>query len=168
MAQRYLIALGSNVRHHRHGRPAQVLNAALAALEGAGIGVLAAARPIGSAPLGPSLRCYANSAALIECPLEPDDLLAALKAIEHAFGRRAGGQRWGARVLDLDVVLWQGGAWASPGLIVPHPAFRERGFVLGPAQSLAPDWRDPLTGLTLRQLAARHHRRLTRPAPAPR
>jgi 2-amino-4-hydroxy-6-hydroxymethyldihydropteridine diphosphokinase len=62
-------------------------------------------------------------------------------------------------VLDLDVVLWSGGAWASSRLTVPHAAFRTRTFVLDPAATIAPDWRDPLTGLTLRQLAVRLRRR---------
>lgn len=168
MGQRYLIALGSNVRHHRHGPPEAVIDAAVAALEAAGIVALAAAPTLRSAPLGPSLRRYANSAALVETRLDPDELLAALKAVERGFGRRHGGRRWGARVLDLDIVLWDGGPWASPALTVPHPAFRERAFVLGPALSLVPAWRDPLTGLTLRQLHARLRRRLTQPRPAPR
>ena len=151
----YLIALGSNRRHHRFGDPRQVLRAALAALEARGITVLRAAPVITSAPIGPSLRRYANSAALVETMLAPDDLLGVLKAIERAFGRTRGGQRWSSRVLDLDIVLWAGGAWSSPGLTVPHVAFRERDFVLRPAAQIAPRWRDPLSGRSLRQLAAR-------------
>ena len=164
MRQRYLIALGSNQRHHRHGHPPQVLRAAVAALAEAGLTVEAAAPIMASAPVGPSLRRYANSAALIATDLAPDELLAVLKEIERRFGRRAGGRRWSARVLDLDLVLWSGGAWSSPGLTVPHAAFRERDFVLAPALALVPDWRDPVTNLSLRQLKAR----LTRPRPMPR
>jgi len=164
MAQRYLIALGSNQRHHRHGAPSGVLRAALAALAEEGLRVERASRAIQTAPLGPSLRRYANAAAVISTPLEPPALLALLKHIERQFGRRRGGRRWGARVLDLDVVLWSGGCWASPGLVVPHRQFRERDFVLGPGAEIAPGWRDPLTGLTLRQLSAC----LTRLARVPR
>lgn len=159
MRQRYLIALGSNQRHHRHGPPERVLAAALDALAQAGITVEAAAPVIRSAPIGPSLRRYANGAVLVTSELLPIELLAALKGIERQFGRRPGGQRWGSRVLDLDIVLWSGGAWSSPGLTVPHAAFRSRDFVLGPAAALAPGWRDPLTGLSLRQLKARLTRR---------
>lgn len=155
MAWRYLIALGSNRRHHRHGRPAAVLAAALAALAEAGVVVERASPVLQTAPLGPSLRRYANGAALVRTALAPPDLLARLKGIERAFGRRRGGQRWGARVLDLDIVLWQGGTWATPTLAIPHRAFRERAFVLTPATRIAPGWRDPATGLTLRQLSAR-------------
>jgi 2-amino-4-hydroxy-6-hydroxymethyldihydropteridine diphosphokinase len=162
--QRYLIALGSNQRHQRHGRPEQVLTAALAALRQGSITVLASAPVIRSAPLGPSRRRYANGAALIKTRLGPVELLDQLQAIEAAFGRRRGGQRWTARVLDLDIVLWSGGAWSSPGLTIPHTEFRGRDFVVRPACAIAPDWRDPLTGLSLRQL----HSRLTRSPCIPR
>lgn len=164
MRQRYLIALGSNMRHVCHGPPERVLTAALAALERKGVKVLAAAPVIRSAPLGPSRRRYANGAALIGTKLDPAELLDLLKAVERRFGRTRGGQRWASRVLDLDIVLWSGGAWSSPGLTVPHAAFRQRTFVLVPALAIAPDWRDPLTALSLRQL----HARLTRPRPLPR
>ena len=151
----YLIALGSNVRHCRHGPPRGVLRAALAALAEAGLEVEAASPLVESAPIGPSRRRYANGAALVVTKLTPEVLLGLLKAIERRFGRRTGGQRWGSRVLDLDVVLWSGGCWVSPGLVVPHPAFRARRFVLDPARAIAPDWRDPLTGLSITHLAAR-------------
>jgi len=164
LAEHYLIALGSNQRHVRFGAPEMVLIAALAELDSKSVKVLSAARIIRSTPLGPSLRRYANGAALVKSKLSPPDLLARLKRIEHKFGRRRSGQRWSARVLDLDLVLWSGGAWSSPGLTVPHPEFRLRSFVLTPAAAIAPRWRDPLTGLSLRQL----HARLTRPRPAPR
>ncbi len=85
-------------------------------------------------------------------------MLDELKRIEAAFGRRRG-QRWSDRVIDLDIVLWSGGAWSSAGLTVPHPEFRNRDFVLGPLLRVAPDWRDPVTGLSMRHLAARLTRR---------
>ncbi len=168
MRQRYLIALGSNQRHHRHGKPDRVLGAALVALGAAGITVERAAPILASAPLGPSLRRYANGAAVVTTTLEPEPLLNVLKQIEAAFGRRSGGQRWTSRVLDLDIVLWSGGAWGSTTLIVPHPAFRTRDFVLRPARAIAPDWRDPISHLSVRQLHAKLTKRLTRPRPLPR
>ena len=161
---RYLIALGSNVRHHRHGRPSEVLAAALTALEDAGLEIEQASNVFFTAPLGPSRRCYANATAVLRTDLMPDELLACLEKIQRDFGRRPGGRRWGERVLDLDIILWDGGGWASPGLGVPHVEFRERLFVLRPAASIAPDWIDPMTGLSLRHLLAR----LTKPRPTPR
>ena len=162
--QRYLIALGSNMRHHSFGRPRQILRAALDMLADEGLTIVRAASVIVTEPLGPSRRRYANGAAVVQSLFAPEDLLDLLKRIERGFGRRAGGQRWTARVLDLDIVLWNGGCWSSPALTIPHPEFRHREFVLSPACTIAADWRDPLTGLTLRQLQAR----LTRPRPLPR
>ena len=117
--------------------------------------MLAAAPVLLTEPIGPSLRRYANSAAVVETALEPPALLALVKRIEREFGRRPGGQRWTSRVLDLDLVLWSGGPFVAPGLTVPHPLFRTRAFVLAPAAKIAPRWRDPVTGFTVRQLAAR-------------
>ena len=132
-----------------------MLAAALERLEREGVRVLAAAPVIHTDAIGPSLRRYANSAALVETALEPPALLALAKRIERDFGRRGGGQRWASRVIDLDLVLWSGGCFAGPGLTIPHPLFRTRAFVLGPAVAVAPRWRDPITGRTLRQLRAR-------------
>jgi 2-amino-4-hydroxy-6-hydroxymethyldihydropteridine diphosphokinase len=154
---RFLVALGSN-RRGRNGGPAAEVRAALALLE-----PVARSPLIETPPLGPSIRRFVNAAALIETAESPPALLARLKRIEAAFGRRRG-QRWGARVIDLDIVLWSAGRWRSPGLIIPHPLFRDRAFVLGPAERLAPGWRDPVTALTMRQLS----RRLTRACALPR
>ena len=153
----YLIALGSN-RRGRHGAPADAVRAAAAALRARALSTV-----VTSAAMGPSIRRYANAVAVVDSVLVPPAMLAQCKAIERGFGRRRG-QRWGARVIDLDLTLWSGGAWRSPGLIVPHPAFRDRRFVLDPLAEVAPGWRDPHTGLTVRQLRAR----LTRPRPLPR
>ena len=143
------------------GDPRRVLAAALAALEAAGLPLEAISPSIASDPLGPSTRRYANAAALVASDLDPPALLAVLQRIEHAFGRRRRGGRWRARPLDLDIVLWSGGTWLNAALIIPHPEFRHRAFVLGPASTAAPRWRDPMTGLALRHL----HARLTRPRP---
>lgn len=162
---RYLLALGSNVRHHRHGGPRGVLAAALDALAREGLRVERASAVVSSAPVGPSLRRFANGAVVVGCALSPPALLALLKRVERDFGRRAG-RRWGARVLDLDIVLWDGGRWCCRHLVVPHRAFRQRGFVLGPAGAVAARWRDPVSGLTVRQLAVRLARRRGRQSDA--
>lgn len=139
------------------------MRAAFAALDGDGLTLIAASPVIETAPLGPSWRRYANAAAVIETDRDPAALLAYLKAVERRFGRRPRGGRWRARVLDLDIVLWSGGEWASPGLTVPHRAYRERAFVLTPAAAVAPRWRDPHTGLCTKHARAR----LTKRKPIP-
>ena len=149
---RYALALGSN-RRSRHGSPAATVRAALAELEPE------AASSIRLTPaLGPAGRSFANAAAIVTSSLDPSEFLARAKEIERAFGRR-GGRRWGPRVLDLDLILWSGGAWAEAGLVVPHPEMRRRLFVLEPLAEIAPDWRDPLSGATVRQLLFRLRRR---------
>jgi 2-amino-4-hydroxy-6-hydroxymethyldihydropteridine diphosphokinase len=180
--QTYLIALGSN-RQSRHRSPAgniahvldglpPLLSSALPPPEtfegfrgrkggGEQAEVIARSRIMVSPPLGPSKRGYANAVAIIETELAPPALLACLKAIERAYGRRAG-RRWGDRVLDLDIIGWSGGIWASNALSIPHPAFRTRRFVLTPLVEIAPGWRDPVTGLSARQLMFRNARRRPR------
>ena len=159
---RYLIALGSNRRDRRQGDPSSVVRGALNRIAELSR-PSAVSQIIRSIPIGPSRRRFANAAAVIGTDLAPLALLGQLKAIERAFGRRPG-QRWGERVLDLDIILWCGGRFHSSRLTIPHPSFRQRTFVLGPAASIAPGWRDPATGLTLRQLA----RRLSAPKPLDR
>ena len=168
MTHRYLIALGSNVPHPHHGPPPHVLRAALTALDLCALPVIAAAPIMASAPIGPSRRRYANSAALIETPLSPIALLDRLQAIETVFGRTRQGQRWRARTLDLDIVLWSGGAHHTKRLTIPHPQYAARAFVLTPASKIAPNWRDPKTGLCVKHTHARLTRRSRLPkAPPP-
>ncbi len=160
----YLIALGSNQPHPRLGSPRQVVTKAVALIDGAFGKVKATSPIIATPPLGPSRRRYANAAIVLKSKLKPAELLDCLQATEAMLGRQRRGLRWGARVIDLDIVLWSGGIFADNRLLIPHPRFRERSFVLGPAARIARGWRDPLTGLTLAQL----HARLTRPRPVPR
>ncbi len=148
----YAIAIGSN-RPGRHGSPEREVAAAIAALGR----VSERSRTLRTAPLGPSNRRFANAVVTLESDEEPPALLDRLKRIERDFGRRRG-RTWGARVIDLDIILWSGGAWGENRLIVPHPRFRERDFVLVPLAQVAPDWRDPVSGLSVRQLAARLRR----------
>jgi 2-amino-4-hydroxy-6-hydroxymethyldihydropteridine diphosphokinase len=84
----------------------------------------------------------------------PRELLRALLDIEARRGRVR--PRPGApRTLDLDLILFGDLVLDEPGLVVPHPRFRDRRFVLEPLSVIGPDLRDPLTGLTIRQLLER-------------
>lgn len=159
----YALALGSNRALSAKRTPAALLREVMHQLET--LGEVCATAPVSiTPPLGPSLRLFANSAVLIASPLQPDAMLAALKQIERQFGRRRH-RRWGARSMDIDIILWSGGRWASRDLRIPHAAFRARDFVLTPLNAVAPCWRDPVSGLTVRHLHARLRKasRLPRP-----
>jgi 2-amino-4-hydroxy-6-hydroxymethyldihydropteridine diphosphokinase len=155
----YAIAIGSNRPHGSHGRPAGVVEAAIAELDR--LFNLFDASPILLNPaLGDAGRDFANSVALIESDLLPRPMLAELKALEQAFGRRPG-KRWGPRVLDLDILAWDGGKLRSRALTIPHLALEQRVFMLRPLKAIAPAWR--IRGpLTARHLAHRLARRAPR------
>lgn len=150
----YAIGIGSNRPLSGVLGPRAIVRAALVALDLPPLSLLARAPAIETAPIGPSLRRYANSAALVASHLAPLAMLDRLQALERQFGRRRF-RRWGDRTLDLDMLLWSGGCVANRRLTVPHPLLRKRAFALAPLARIAPRWRDPVTGLTVAQLAAR-------------
>ncbi len=133
--------------------------AAIAELD-AGFALFAASPIILNPAVGGAGREFANAVALVESPLAPEAVLAAVKTIERAFGRRPG-KRWASRVLDLDLVAWSGGTFASRALTIPHPRLADRDFVLGPLLAVAPEWR-VCGALTARHLAARLGKRRAR------
>ncbi|GAA4003084.1 2-amino-4-hydroxy-6-hydroxymethyldihydropteridine diphosphokinase [Sphingomonas humi] len=156
----YAIAIGSNRPHGRHGRPAGVVAAAIAELDRL-FDLFDAAPLVLNPATGGAGRDFANSVAIVESPLSPPAMLAELKALERQFGRRPG-KRWGARVLDLDLLAWDGGRWRDRRLTIPHARLEERPFMLLPLAAIAPHWR--LRGsLTVRQLAARLGKRRVKP-----
>ena len=94
---------------------------------------------------------YLNAALVGDTSLTPRQLLDVLLGIEAEHGRTRPFP--GApRTLDLDLVLFGDSVVTQPGLEVPHPRFRERFFVLGPLAEIAPDMRDPVTGLKVTEL----------------
>lgn len=154
----YAIAIGSNRPHGRFGRPAGVVEAAIARLD-AEFGLFDASPIVLNAAHGRAGRDFANAVAVIESKLEPLEMLSRLKTLERAFGRRRG-RRWGPRVLDLDIALWSEGEFNSRKLMVPHPQLGKRSFVLQPLAAIAPTWR--IGGLNVRQIAERLARRRPR------
>jgi 2-amino-4-hydroxy-6-hydroxymethyldihydropteridine diphosphokinase len=81
---------------------------------------------------------FVNGACAVETALSARELLDLLLAVERALGRVRGGERWGPRTLDLDLLLYGGDVIDEPGLTVPHPRLAERRFVLEPLAELDP------------------------------
>ena len=146
------IALGSNL-----GDSFTTLNAALEVLETtAGIQVQARSRwyqtpallPAGATAPQPD---YLNGCALLRVSLSPYQLLRALLQTEEKFGR-VRRERWGARTLDLDLLLFDDLILNTPTLQIPHPRMNDRAFVLVPLAEIAPDWMEPVSGKSINQL----------------
>lgn len=89
---------------------------------------------------------FCNAAAFIATGLAPLALLDALQGLERAAGRRRDGRRWGPRVLDLDMLLYDGLQQETARLTLPHAYMHERAFVLVPALEMDPDLRIPGRG----------------------
>lgn len=94
---------------------------------------------------------YLNAVAVGDTDLPAREVLEALQAIEHAFGRERS-YRNAPRTLDLDLILLGDDIIVERGLEVPHPRFRDRFFVLGPLAEVAPEMVDPVTGLRVGEL----------------
>lgn len=130
------IGLGSNL-----GDPAANLHSAIAQLAAAdGVELRGVSRFYASKPMGPQDQPdYVNAVVCLQTHLEAHDLLQILFTVERAHGRvRDANQRWGARTLDLDLLLYGAEVIATPDLHVPHPGICERSFVLLPLADLAP------------------------------
>lgn len=103
---------------------------------------------------------FLNAAALVETALSPHDLLRALLQIEADLGRERH-ERWAARNIDIDLLLYDDLVLETDDLVLPHPRMSFRRFVIEPAAEIAPDMRHPQIGWTLAQL--RNHLRDQQP-----
>jgi 2-amino-4-hydroxy-6-hydroxymethyldihydropteridine diphosphokinase len=145
------IGLGSNL-----DEPPRQLRSALEALnQQPGMRLCEQSGLYRSAPMGePGQADYCNAVCRVETALPPLRLMQMLLAIERAAGRVRDGRKWGPRVLDLDLLHYEGVALQSESLTLPHPGLALRNFVLWPLLEIAPDLEIPGLG-PVRELAQR-------------
>jgi len=170
-----LVALGGNL-NNQGLRPAQMIRVAFDQMQALGLQVEIKSRlftnPAFPAGSGPD---YVNAVALLRVApdLTPDSTFSHLSAVENAHGRQRQ-QRWGGRSLDIDILAMGDLVWpdlpcfrhwagldpalqrqlAPEQMIVPHPRLQDRAFVLVPLMDVAPEWRHPVWGKTVRQMLA--------------
>lgn len=143
------IALGSNL-----DQPLEHLKTALTEIEALPETTLTACSQFyRTKPIGPAQPDIINAVIALQTGLAPYDLLHALQAIELKHGRTRT-VRFGARTLDLDILLYDDWVNDDPKLIVPHPRMHERNFVLIPLSDIAPDLSLPQG--TIAELIARN------------
>jgi len=94
---------------------------------------------------------FVNAAALLETSLAPRELLSALKTVERGLGREPG-ERWGPRIVDLDLLAYDALEIDEPNLRIPHPHLRERAFVLVPLAEIDPGFADARDALPAEEL----------------
>jgi 2-amino-4-hydroxy-6-hydroxymethyldihydropteridine diphosphokinase len=158
-----VIAIGANLPGPA-GTPRQNCEAALAALERHGVAIRRRSGWYRSPPWQPPdpqgnggapQPWYVNGVAIVETALDPAALLALLHRIEAEAGRvRAAGMVNAARPLDLDLIDYDGLVRRAPPPVLPHPRLAARAFVLKPLAEIAPDWRHPESGRSVKDLLA--------------
>jgi 2-amino-4-hydroxy-6-hydroxymethyldihydropteridine diphosphokinase len=141
------VALGSNLGD-RHAHLDFAIARLRSLLDGLTVSRYIETDPVGVTEPQP---LYLNAAAVGTTTLTARALLDALLAIERERGRERP-HAGAARTLDLDLVLFGDATIDEPGLIVPHPRFRDRRFVLEPLVEIAPALRDPRSQLTVAEL----------------
>jgi len=147
MAKAY-IGIGTNLGD----REANVKRA-VAMLENMGINLLHLSSLHETEPWGVANQpMYINAAAEVETDLKPIKLLEALRDIEKRMGRFFEATRWGPRVIDLDILLYEDLRVDEQGLKIPHALIEQRAFVLDPLFEIAPDTVHPVTGKSVSQM----------------
>lgn len=134
--QHYILGLGSNL-----GDRADILAQAIGLIrEIPGLKVLTISDAVDSDPVGYADQPnFLNLCLAISCGLNPDELLVRTLEIERQLGRERTANRNGPRTLDIDLLFYEGGAWVSPTVTLPHPRWSSRGFVVIPLSNLLQD-----------------------------
>ena len=151
-----LIGVGSNIPGPQGATPRQNCHNAVKVLADAGLAITGRSRWYRSSPVPPSDQpWFINGVIAVEAVgVEPGPLLELFHEIELDFGRRRA-QPNAPRPLDLDILDFAGRvSGPNDALVLPHPRMHQRAFVLLPLSEIAPDWRHPVSGISVFDLIA--------------
>tara|TARA_B100000900_G_C20311888_1_gene606528 strand:+ start:95 stop:592 length:498 start_codon:yes stop_codon:yes gene_type:complete len=149
------IGIGANLTPAGYKTPREGCEAALASLQVEGICLKQISNWYETAPVPVSDQpWYLNAVALATTSVDPSMALAALHRIESCFGRVRKEQNE-ARVLDMDLLDFDGECKQNSSLTLPHPRMHERAFVLLPLRELCPEWTHPISGISIDNLVER-------------
>ena len=151
---RILLGIGANLAPDGYATPRAGCEAALAALSAHNIRIVAQSRWFETAPVPISDQpWFVNAVILAETEMDAPATLAVLHLLEAEFGRQRR-VRNEARVLDIDLLDYNGAQSNADNLMLPHPRMHERAFVLYPLADILPDWTHPLSGAEISSLIA--------------
>ena len=147
-----IIGIGSNLKSDIYSSKLEACQQAVSLIKENSIHIICKSSWYETAPVPLSSQSnFINGVISVKTQSNSLDLLRLLLTIETKMGRTRGVEN-AARIIDLDLISYNDEIVETKNLVLPHPRFHERAFVVEPLNEIAPDWRHPILGLTIKKL----------------